>query len=146
MLSCLAPANAEWACHAGALLLTAAWLLQARGDRPNRYAVHDTALATQNLLLQATALGLAAHPMGGFDREKATAVLLLPPECEPVAMVAVGRPGSHDRLSPEGRAEEMAPRERRPLAEWVHRGVWGTAWQAGAARAETPAEEGRHAG
>ena len=32
---------------------------------------HDTGMAVENLVLQATALGLATHQMAGFDVEKA---------------------------------------------------------------------------
>src|SRR5204863_3390432 len=67
--SVLAPGNA-WAHAAPVLLLTIANERRAN-DGPNPWGAHDLGLATENLLLQATALGLVAHPMGGFDAARA---------------------------------------------------------------------------
>jgi SagB-type dehydrogenase family enzyme len=46
--------------------------------------------ATQNVLLQATALGLAATPVGGFDPAAVAEVLALPPGEEVLYLVPVG--------------------------------------------------------
>ena len=37
---------------------------------PNAYGLHDTGAATANLALQAAALGLHAHSMAGFNKDK----------------------------------------------------------------------------
>ncbi len=47
---------------------------------------------TQNILLQATALDLAAVPIGGFDPAGAARLLALPPGHEVIYLVPVGEP------------------------------------------------------
>jgi SagB-type dehydrogenase family enzyme len=48
--------------------------------------------AAQNMLLQATALGLAAVPVGGFDPAEVARLLALPPGHEVVYLIPVGEP------------------------------------------------------
>jgi len=48
--------------------------------------------ATHNVLLKATALGLAATPVGGFDPADASELLALPPGHEVLYLVPVGEP------------------------------------------------------
>jgi SagB-type dehydrogenase family enzyme len=48
--------------------------------------------ATQNILLQATALGLAAVPVGGFDPARTARLLALPPGHDVLYLVPVGEP------------------------------------------------------
>ncbi len=48
--------------------------------------------ATQNLLLQATALGLSAVPVGGLDPGAVSGILALPPGYEVFYLVPVGQP------------------------------------------------------
>ena len=78
-------------------------------DSPNRHAFHDVGLATENLLLQAAALGLVAHPMAGFDIEQARADLKIPSGYEPVAMIAVGYPGELSVLPDYLQQRELKP-------------------------------------
>lgn len=46
--------------------------------------------AAQNLLLQATALGLGAVPAGGIDRSQVTAAAALPATSRPIYLIPVG--------------------------------------------------------
>jgi nitroreductase len=92
---------------------------------PNRHAFHDTGMAVENLVLQATALGLSAHQMAGFDVEKARADLKIPSGYEPVAMIAVGYPGDLASLPDRLRERELQPRSRRSISEWTLSGQWG---------------------
>ena len=59
-------------------------------DLVNREAGH----AAQNILLQATALGLAAVPVGGFDPEAVARLLALPPGQAVLYLIPVGMPPS----------------------------------------------------
>lgn len=126
LASCLAETNRVWAARAPLLLLSVARTNFTRNDRPNRHAWHDVGLAVGNLLVQATALGLVAHQMAGFDAERARAQLSIPAGFEPVAMIALGHPGDPERLSDELRERELAPRTRKPLAELAFGGTFGT--------------------
>jgi nitroreductase len=125
LLACLLEGNRKWAYRAPVLILSVARMNFEDDDRPNRHAFHDVGSATENLLLQATALGLVAHPMAGFDIEKARADLGLPSRYEPVAMTAVGYPGDLNELPDYLQQREVKPRERKPLAEIAFSGRWG---------------------
>lgn len=125
LLSCLVEANRKWAYRAPVLILSVASLNFEEDATPNRHAFHDTGMAVENLVLQATALGLSAHQMAGFDVEKARADLKIPSGYEPVAMIAVGYPGDLAFLSDRLRERELRPRSRRPLSDWTFAGQWG---------------------
>lgn len=60
------------------------------GALAERLVDREAGHATQNLLLQATALGLAATPVGGFDPETVNRLLALPPGHEALYLVPVG--------------------------------------------------------
>lgn len=124
LADCLAPGN-SWARQAGVLLMSVAATKFARSGKPNRHAFHDTGLATAQLVLQATELGLAVHQMAGFDREKAREAYSIPEDFDPVAVLAIGYGGQPDQLSDELKTRELAPRVRRSQAEFVFAGAWG---------------------
>lgn len=121
---CLAPGNQGWVKNAPLLLLTVADSLFNHNGQPNRWAQYDTGAAAENFCLQAEALGLMAHQMGGFDADKARATFGVPPQFTPMAMVAVGYPADPATFSPEVAERETAPRKRRELGELFFEGVW----------------------
>jgi nitroreductase len=125
LLGCIVPANALWAGKAPVLMLTVAKLAYDSNGAPNRHALYDVGQATANLALQATALGLALHQMGGFDMERARAEFQIPEGYEPVAAIAVGYPGDPASLPESLRARASAPRTRRELGDFVFTGRWG---------------------
>ena len=125
LLACLVEGNRKWAYRAPVLILSVASLNFQDDSTPNRHALHDTGMAVENLLLQATALGLATHQMAGFDVEKARADLKIPSGYEPVAMIAVGYPGDLAFLPDRLRERELQPRSRQPISEWTFSGQWG---------------------
>ncbi|HEX7742619.1 MAG TPA: nitroreductase family protein, partial [Sphingobium sp.] len=125
LLACLLEGNRKWAYRAPVLMLTVARMDFEEDGRLNRHAFHDVGLATENLLLQVSALGLVAHPMAGFDIEKARADLKIPSGYEPVAMIAVGYPGELSVLPDYLQQRELKPRERKPLTEIAFSGQWG---------------------
>ncbi len=125
LFDCLSEGNRKWVFRAPVLMLSVAGLNFEDDGKPNRHAFHDTGLAAENLVLQATALGLMAHQMAGFDLEKARAVCEIPAGFEPVAMIAVGYPGDPSVLPGYLRERELRPRERKPVAEFVFSSQWG---------------------
>ena len=54
------------------------------------YCLQDTAAATENLLLAATALGYGSCWIGAFEEEEASEVLNIPQSLRPVAIIPVG--------------------------------------------------------
>lgn len=85
--------NKIWADSAPVLILSLTEVISSYKGRVNPYAFHDLGMATANLMLQAVYMGLATHPMGGYDKEKARITLNIPDSIEPVAMIALGYPG-----------------------------------------------------
>lgn len=128
LLACLAEPNQAWARNSGALFLSVASLNFSRNGQPNRHSFHDVGLATENLLLQAQALGLIAHSMGGFDGQRARAAFGIPANWEPVAATAVGYAAADRSACPPAHVQrEDAPRVRKPLNEFVFTGRFGVA-------------------
>jgi nitroreductase len=125
MLSVLVEFNAQWARSAPALALAVAKLNFAKNNTPNRNALYDTGAASALLSVEATAQRLAVHQMAGFDPEKARQVFGIPPGWEPIAALAIGYPGDPASLPPPLKDREMAPRARKPIAEFVMAGQWG---------------------
>jgi nitroreductase len=77
----------------------------------NLYCIQDTAAATQNILLAAHAMGLAACWIGAFNEEEAKKVLGVPDELRPIAIVPVGHPAEKPRARPRRHLNEITHRE-----------------------------------
>src|SRR5580658_7394426 len=125
MVGTLMSANLAWAQKAPVLILTLAHTKWTKEGTPNRLGLHDLGLATSNLVMQATSLGLVTHQMGGFDVEAARERYHIPAGWEPVSVIALGYPGDADTLPEQLRDREMAQRQRKPLGEFVFSGAWG---------------------
>jgi nitroreductase len=114
--------NILWAQYAPVLILVVAKLY----DRPGKEltSFYDVGMAVGNLVTQAVDLGLVTHQMAGFDAEKAREALSIPEGYQPLAMIALGYPGTPDGLPDDLRERELAPRSRKPLEEFVFEGQW----------------------
>jgi len=123
LFGCLVEGNQKWAHRAPALLLSVA-KLQFEDGSPNRHALYDTGMAVDNLVVQATALGLVVHQMAGFRIDQAGTDCQIPAGYEPVAIIAIGYPGDPAQLSDRLRAREVQPRVRKPLTEIVFSARW----------------------
>jgi len=123
--ACLVEGNA-WALKAPVLMLSVARDAFAHNGKPNRTAQHDVGLASENLVLQAVELGLAAHQMAGFDVERAREEFNIPEGHTALAMMAVGYPyrGDLDALPENLKSRELAGRERLPLGKIAFDGTW----------------------
>lgn len=125
VLSVLVEFNVAWAKSAPVLAIAVARLTFAKDNTPNRNALYDTGAATALLSVEATARGLAVHQMAGFDPNKARQVFGIPAGSQAIAALAVGYPGDPASLPPPLKDRELAPRTRKPLAEFVMAGQWG---------------------
>jgi nitroreductase len=126
LLGCLSAGNQAWAGRAPVLMLSVARVVNANGNA-NRHAWHDTGQASAALSLQAAALGLQVHQMGGFDAARAREVFEIPDGFDPVAAIALGYPGSPDALEEPQRSRETAPRTRRTIGGFAFGAAWGAA-------------------
>jgi len=124
MMSLLVDGNKTWAAKAPVLILSVAQVTDPASRKVNRFAFHDVGLATENLVLQATSVGLATHMMGGFHADRAKAAFNIPAEYEPVAVIAVGYEGGAEFLPKPLLERELAPRVRKPLPEFVFDNTW----------------------
>ena len=124
LFQCLKEGNKKWVFRAPVLMLSIARVNFEDEGTPNRHAWHDTGMAVFSLVVQATALGLIVHQMAGFDIGKARRDLTIPDGYDPVAMIAVGYPGDPAILDDRLRQREFAPRERKPVTEFVSSGMW----------------------
>ncbi|KAA9332046.1 nitroreductase family protein [Hymenobacter busanensis] len=118
ILSCLVPANQLWAKDAPVLIISLAKTHFDNGQ-PNRTAMHDVGAANATLFLEATALGLHGHVLGGFDYAKTREEFALPAHLDPVAFIALGYVGAAEQLEEPFRSRETAPRSRKPVADFA---------------------------
>jgi nitroreductase len=126
LLGCLVEFNQSWAKAAPVLMLTVAHNTFTRNGKPNRHAFHDVGLAIAQLTVQATAEGLYVHQMAGIDRDKARTEYGIPADWEAVAGGAVGYLGDADALPEPLKTRENEEPTRKPLAEFVFGGAWGS--------------------
>jgi nitroreductase len=115
----LSDGNKLWARHAYALVISMARTKFSHNGKPNRFAFHDTGMAVTNLLLQAVALDVYVHQMGGYSVEKVKEYFKLGDDIEPVAMMAVGYLGDGSLLTPELSKRDEARRPRKSVSEFV---------------------------
>lgn len=93
------------------------------------YALFDAGLCAMNMITQATAESLVAHPIAGYNPKKAKAALGLPKDLVLIALIVVARRG--DPTSADGgllkewqKESETSPRKRKPEEEVAAFGRW----------------------
>lgn len=128
-LAVIAEKNRLWAKNAPVLLLAVAMGNFNHNGKANRWAMYDTGAASVSLCLQATALGLIVHQMGGFDVDLARQTFRLPDDCTPMAMMAVGYQAEASILADDFQAAEQNDRSRAALEQRFYLGQWGEAFK-----------------
>jgi nitroreductase len=122
----LMPFNQMWATTAPVLILGVAKTKFSHNDSPNRVALYDLGAAASYLTLQAAALGLSTHQMGGFDTEAARKAFAVPDDYMFGAVIALGYQGDPASLPNEQfRTQEVAPRTRKSFKDFVF-SAWDT--------------------
>jgi nitroreductase len=117
IFSTLAGGNQAWAGTPDVLLLGAAVQRDSKGNL-NNYALYDLGQAAASICIQATALGLHAHSMAGFDHNAAQTIFNLNEDHAIGAVIAIGYQTDPSALPNEQLQErEVAPRQRKPLSE-----------------------------
>ena len=124
LLSCLAEKNQQWAVNAPLLLLAVAMNNFNQNQKANRWAAYDTGAASLNICLQATAMGLVTHQMGGFDADQSRQRFNLPADCTPMSVIAVGYQAEAEQLNDEFKQRELAERSRVELEERFYWSSW----------------------
>ena len=126
VLSCLVEGNQAWAKFAPVLAIGCTSLKFARNSNPNAVALHDLGQASAYLALEATARGLEVHQMAGILPDRARELFQVPEGVQPLTGLAIGYPGDPKSVPEQIGSRDMAPRKRKPLAEFVFSGRWGT--------------------
>jgi len=114
--------NQTWASTAPLLVLPLAQTISDYKNRPNRLSYYETGMAVGNLLIQATAMGLVTHQMGGYDHEKAREELSVPSRFDPMAIIVIGYKGDISRLPEKYAERERKERTRKQNSEFLVEG------------------------
>lgn len=117
VLSTLVEFNQNWAKHAPVLIISIADTKSKHSGKINRWSQYDTGAAAFSIMIEATALGMAAHQMGGFDEKKIRELFAVPDHCEPMAVMAIGYSSN---------VEGKKKKERKPLSENFFEAKWGS--------------------
>jgi len=80
-------------------------------------AAVDCAMAVQNMLLAAYALGLGSCPVKSFSQAAVKEILKIPDNLETELLIALGYP-----------AQKPSPPPKRPLSEIAHLNEYGAKW------------------
>lgn len=124
ILDLLMEYNKGWASTAPLLMITVASERLARNGKKNHYALYDLGMSVANMITQAVSLGLQAHQMGGFDKERAKIDLDIPEGFSPVSAIAIGYPDSVENVADAYYERAKEPKERKAVSEFVFEGLF----------------------
>jgi len=123
LFNLLVDANKIWAKNAALLVVVISRKNFEYNEKPARTHQFDAGSAWENLALEASSKGIVAHGMQGFDYEKSREVLGIPSDFEVMAMIAIGKKGPKQNLSPELQEKEKLT-DRKPLNEIIMEGTF----------------------
>lgn len=119
LFASLTPSNQIWVQRAPVLVLNMVHRTLSRNGKENHHARHDLGAAIMQLTMQATALGLGVHQLGGFHPDQAREAFNIPEELDLVSIIAIGHPGDPSELTNDLQQRESRRTERKPLSELV---------------------------
>lgn len=125
-LAALLSRGNAYAKAAGALILVCAD--EGEDENTRLYSHVDAGAAEANLIIEAVARGLVAHPMAGFDADGARAAFGIPEYARPLMVIAVGSLADYATVPPDIAERDAKPRQRKPLDEIAFRDEWGQSW------------------
>ena len=123
--------NQRWAKGAPVLIFGCTRKTFEANGNPNAHAWYDVGAAVAVLTLEAQARGLRVHQAAGIERDTIRATYDVPEEFDIAVGLALGHQGDPDSLPEELPGREREPRVRKPLAEIVFAGKFGTAAKLG---------------
>lgn len=122
--ACLLEKNQAWCKAAPLLIIACCDTVLSKTGAANPFGAYDTGAASVSMCLQAAALGLMTHQMGGFVADKAREAFQIPERFRPLAMIAAGYQLPQEKLPEAFRARELGPRVRNPLGHNFFAGAW----------------------
>jgi len=123
LFSLLVEGNRAWAKNSALLVVVISRKNFEYNKKPARTHQFDAGSAWENLALEAFSRGIVAHGMQGFDYDKARIDLEIPTDFEVMAMIAIGKKGARESLSPELQEKEKLT-DRKPLKDIVMEGIY----------------------
>ncbi|UCD04442.1 MAG: nitroreductase family protein [Candidatus Woesearchaeota archaeon] len=124
--------NQEWVANASVLVVICSdggRIKGIYGKRGEMYAIQNTAAAIENMLIEATALGIGSAWVGAFDPDGIVRVLEIPNYVEIHAVVALGYPNEKPRVAKlklpdvvffdKWGKPEKGRKKNRPVANWL---------------------------
>ena len=123
-----------WAARAPAILAVAVKESDdCRLEDGRDYALFDAGLCAMNMMIQATAEGLVAHPIAGYNPKKAKAALGIPADHILITLIILARKGELEgedaSLLKDWQLErDRGSRQRKPVDETAFRDNWGQPW------------------
>ncbi|MCX6404473.1 MAG: nitroreductase family protein, partial [Actinobacteria bacterium] len=112
--------NKNWAPSASLLVVVA--IKKNDDGTSSKSNFFDAGLSVSLMTLQAQALGLHSHQMGGIDAEQMEKVLGTSEDFEVAIAVAIGKRDEPEKLDGPALERELAPRTRLELSEVVLHG------------------------
>lgn len=111
------PGGNYWALKSPAMVAVASHPdLDCRLSDNRDYFLFDCGMAVAFLMIQATQMGLVAHPIAGYDPLAVKEALEIPKDYVLITLVVLGWPGDPGELSDKHRELELGPRVRKPLS------------------------------
>lgn len=111
------PEGNYWAKRAPAILALASHRdLDCKLSDGRDYFLFGCGMATGMLMIQATQMGLIAHPIAGYDPLAVKEALGIPGDYVLITLIVVGKRGEESVLSDKHRERERGPRDRAPLS------------------------------
>lgn len=120
-LKCLVEFNQGWAKNAPLLIIAVAANESRTDHKANRWGQYDTGAASLSICVQAAAIGLMGHQMGGFDEGKVIKEFNIPKNYTPMAVIAVG-------YEEVGKEDHSVLSERLPIKDNFFKGKWGAGY------------------
>lgn len=117
-LKSLVEFNQKWAQAAPVLIIVTA-VTNSRENKFNKWAQYDTGAAAGFMALQAAALGLMAHQMGGFEEAQLRENFNIPKDIMPLSVMAIGYEADNEK-------KKSVKKERKPINQIFFNGAWGT--------------------
>jgi nitroreductase len=112
----------EWIHHASMIVVVLSKKDLDCVVKGREYYLFDVGMATAQMILRATELGLVAHPIAGFHEDKVKEILGIPEDITVITLVNFGKKREELRpeLSEKQREWERERPERLPLEKFVH--------------------------
>ncbi|MBI3135075.1 MAG: nitroreductase family protein [Bacteroidetes bacterium] len=116
-LNLLSGGNRPWCKNAGALVLSLGKKTYTANGNTNTAMLHDVGAANMLFTLQANALGIYTHVLGGYDAVKMAELFNLGGDLVPVYLIALGYLDDHEKLEEPYRTREITPRSRKEISD-----------------------------